>query len=53
MDRDNLIELIRVAFSHTDHPGDGFLLGSREGDDAFEAVDLRSTSAPTRNTFVA
>jgi hypothetical protein len=39
VDKDHLIELIRLAFSHTDHPGDGFLLGSRESDDAFEAVE--------------
>ena len=39
MTADELIESIREAFSHTDHPGDGFLLGSREGDDAFEAVE--------------
>jgi len=38
MGTDELIELIREAFSSTEHPGDGFLLGSREGDDAFEAV---------------
>ncbi len=39
MDRDQLIRLIRDAFSQTDHPGDGFLQGSREGDDAFDAVE--------------
>ena len=39
MTADELIESIREAFSHTDHPGDGYLLGSREGDDAFEAVE--------------
>lgn len=33
-----MLELIRESFSQTAHPGDGFLLGSREGDDAFEAV---------------
>ncbi len=36
---EQLIELIREAFSATDHPGDGFLLGSREGEDSDEAVD--------------
>jgi hypothetical protein len=36
--QDRLIELIREAFSGTDHPGDGSLRGSREGEDAFEAV---------------
>lgn len=39
MSTDALTALIREAFSHTDHPGDGFLLGSREGEDAFEAVE--------------
>ncbi len=39
MDKDQLIDLIREAFSQTDHPGDGFLQGSREGEDAFEAVE--------------
>ena len=39
MSTDELIEVIREAFSQTDHPGDGFLHGSREGDDAFEAVE--------------
>ena len=39
MSTDELTALIREAFSHTDHPGDGFLLGSREGEDAFEAVE--------------
>lgn len=39
MDRDQLIRLIRDAFSPTDHPGDGFLQGSRDGDDAFDAVE--------------
>lgn len=39
MGTDELIEVIREAFSQTDHPGDSFLLGSREGDDAFEAVE--------------
>ncbi|MGI9649553.1 MAG: DUF6714 family protein, partial [Acidimicrobiia bacterium] len=38
MDKQQLIELIRGAFAATTYPGDGFLLGSREGDDAFEAV---------------
>ena len=39
MGTDELIELIREAFSSTGHPGDGFLLGSREGEDAFESVE--------------
>lgn len=39
MTKDQLIELIREAFSGTDHPGDGFLLGSREGGHSFEAVE--------------
>lgn len=38
MGTDQLIELIREAFAETEHPGDGFLLGSREGDDGFEAI---------------
>lgn len=39
MMKDQLIELIREAFSETDHPGDGFLLGSREGEDSLEAAE--------------
>lgn len=39
MMKQQLIGLIREAFSATDHPGDGFLLGSQEGEDSFEAVD--------------
>ena len=38
LDKQEIIDLIRAAFLQTDYPGDGFLLGSREGDDAFEAV---------------
>ena len=38
MDRDQLIAHIRTAFADTAHPGDRFLLGSREGRDATEAV---------------
>ncbi|NNC93210.1 MAG: hypothetical protein HKN80_12045 [Acidimicrobiia bacterium] len=38
MTKEQIIELIRQAFSETDHPGDGFLQRSREGEDAFEAV---------------
>lgn len=34
-----LIEVIRRGFSDTPHPGDRFLQGSREGRDAFEAVE--------------
>jgi len=38
VETDQLIQLIRGGFAQTEHPGDGFLLGSREGDDGFEAV---------------
>ncbi|MBT8166296.1 MAG: hypothetical protein KJN73_07040 [Acidimicrobiia bacterium] len=38
MKKELLIQLIRDGFSRTGHPGDGFLQGSREGDDAFKAV---------------
>ena len=38
MDRDQLIARIRTAFTDIQHPGDRFLLGSREGRDAAEAV---------------
>ncbi len=34
-----MIALIREAFSQTTHPGDALLLGSREGQDAFDAVE--------------
>jgi hypothetical protein len=39
MTKEQIIELVRHAFSETDHPGDRFLQGSREGEDSFEAVD--------------
>jgi len=39
MEPADLIVLIREAFAATAHPGDGFLQGSREGEDAFAAVE--------------
>lgn len=39
MTKEQIIELIRHAFSKTDHPGDGFLQGSREGEDSLAAVE--------------
>lgn len=39
IEKQSVIALIREAFSGTAHPGDDFLLGSREGREAFETVE--------------
>jgi len=39
VNKQGLIELIREGFAETHHPGDSFLLGSREGEDGAEAIE--------------